>query len=512
MTWDFNLRHGVHFSNGDTFNAYVMWYSLYRTLVMNQLPSFILGQNFGTSNGAGINITDATLNSINYASPSQQNLALMESTNQSFQVINQYEIVLQLGYGTNGNQSYSALLATISSPCAFAVDPSYVLAHGGVVANSPNPFMQTNALGTGFYELSSWIQGQSVKLVINPDYWAKNLTSSQLNYAIQPATLASVIVYYKPTSSRIADLKSGFAQIIGAPDVTEAASLGTIRSIPNVNVTIFPIQFGSAEAAYYVFMNPYVNPEFSNIYVREAISYAINYTGIISSVFSGLAQQWVGPVPPGFPYYNQTISGLSQYKYDPAIAAQLLAKAGYISKLPNGTKLDPSGQPFPTLNFVYTSDSVSETEVASIIDSELGSVGINVNLAPLPFPQYSNLLFSAPETSSTANGFGIGFYSEDYVASQDYVTAIASGNATGTPLYIRNISSWVTEANGATDNSTLVRAFQNITSTMLNNYVDVWLYVPDFIGVNVNNVVGMVPNPAGSCAGYFMFYNTVHYT
>ena len=53
MTWEFNLRHGVHFSNGDTFNAYVMWYSLYRTLVMNQLPSFILGQNFGTSNGAG---------------------------------------------------------------------------------------------------------------------------------------------------------------------------------------------------------------------------------------------------------------------------------------------------------------------------------------------------------------------------------------------------------------------------------------------------------------------------
>ena len=132
---------------------------------MNQLPSFILAQNFGTSNGAGINITDAILNSINYTSPSQQNLTLMESPDQSFQVINQYEIALQLGFGTNGNQSYSALLATISSPCAFAVDPAYVLDHGGVVANSPNTFMQTNALGTGFYELSSWIQGQSVKLV-----------------------------------------------------------------------------------------------------------------------------------------------------------------------------------------------------------------------------------------------------------------------------------------------------------------------------------------------------------
>ena len=328
-----------------------MWYSLYRTLVMNQLPSFILGQNFGTSNGAGINITDSTLNSINYTSPSQQNLTLMESANQSFQVVNQYEIVLHLGYGTNGNQSYSALLATISSPSAFAVDPSYVSKYGGVTANSPNTYMQTNAMGTGFYELSSWIQGQSVKLVINPNYWAKNLPSSQLNYALQPATLSSVIIYYKPTSSRIADLKSGFAQIIGAPDVTETASLNTIRSIPNVNVTIFPIQFGSAEAAYYVFMNPFVNPVFSNINVREAVSYAINYSGIISSVFSGLAQQWIGPVPPGFPYYNQTTSGLSQYTYDPVLAAQLLAKAGYVSKLPNGTKTRSVRADFPDAEF-----------------------------------------------------------------------------------------------------------------------------------------------------------------
>src|SRR5947209_20042516 len=40
--YTFTLRQDVHFSNGHQFNAYVMWFSLYRGIVMNQAGSFIL--------------------------------------------------------------------------------------------------------------------------------------------------------------------------------------------------------------------------------------------------------------------------------------------------------------------------------------------------------------------------------------------------------------------------------------------------------------------------------------
>jgi peptide/nickel transport system substrate-binding protein len=514
MHWNFSLRKGVTFSNGDPFNAYVMWYSLYRTIVMNQAPAFILEQNF--ANFTNDDKLASILNSINYTSPSTSNLTVMESSGQSFQVINQYEIELNLGYGYNGNSSYSALLATLTAPSSFAVDPKVIDAHGGVVAGQKNSWMQTNALGTGFYLCNPgcWVNGQSVTLTKNPNYWANNLSSSQLNYAIQPAILQTIIIYYKPTTSRIADLKSGTAQIIGAPDASEVSSISALKAIPNVNITVLPIAFGSSNAAYYIFMNPFINSELNNTLVREAITYAINYNGIISSIFSGLAQTWIGPVPPGFPNYNQTIQGLTPYTYNETKAAELLAQAGYQAKLPNGTTLNPSAPRFPTLNFVYSPDLVSEQEAEPIITQELAAIGITVNPTQMPFDDYTTYLFTPTPTAlgSTSNGFGIGYYSEDYFASQDYVTAFGANNYTAAPDIFSNESTFAANAASATNNSVLLEAYRNETVTMLDSYSFDWLYVPDFLAVSINSIAGMyAPNPTGSCAGYFMYYNTVHY-
>ncbi len=512
MNWSFTLRHGVKFSNGDPFNAYVMWYSLYRSLVMNEVPSFILGQNFGASGGS-VNITDAKLNSINYSNPSAADLTLIGNGNQSFQVLASDKIALHLGFGYNGKVPYSAFLVTLTAPIAFAVDPKVVSAHGGVVAGQANTWMQTNALGTGFFLLDSWTQGQDLKFVKNTNYWGNSYTETGLNYAIQPAILNTVIIYFKPTSSRIVDLKSGFAQIIGAPDVTEAADLNTLRQNANINVTVYPIQYGSALATYFLFMNPFIVPAFQNLQVREAVSYAIDYQGIITNVFHGQARQWVGPVPPGYPLYNESTANISPYSYNATRAARLLAAAGFSASLPDGTKINVGATIFPTLNFVYSTDSTSETEVAPIIQSELKTIGINTNLVPMTFAQYTSFLFS-PTSANTngSDGFGISYWSEDYPASQDYVTGIAGSNYTGAPTYLPGVTGWTTNGDTSLDQTTILAAFRNVTIALHDNFVDAWLYVPNFIAVNDKNVVGMVPNLDGPCAGYFMYYNTVHYS
>jgi len=508
MNYTFVLRNGVTFSNGDPFNAYIMWYSIYRTLVMEQAPYWILGQNLAPGNGAGFNVTDAMLNSINYSAPSQANLSVMERSQQSVQVLNASEIRFNLGYGSNGVAPYSEFLSTLETPMAMAVDPAYVASNGGVTAGRPNGALTTKAMGTGFYELQSWVPGQSVSLVKNPGYWGAKLPKSELNNAIAPAILNNIIIYYKPAAASIADLKSGAAQMIFLP----VTFYNVTKGISGVTTKVLSPAFGSAEAVSYVYMDPLAFEPFNNTLVREAIACGIDYQVIIKNVFAGLAIQWVGPVPPGFQYYNQSTTGLSPYQYNATKAAELLAQAGYVSHLPDGTKLNPSGKVFPSVNFLYDSDSQTDFEAAQIIESNLGSIGIPLTLLPLPYRTYTGVIYSS-STSSTSYPMGIGFYSEDYTASIDYVYYFTSDNYIGTSNYADgNAIAWTLQASTSFNNATVISSFTNITKAMYDNYTDVWLYVADMMTVQQNGITGIIPNPAGSAAGYFLYFNTIDYS
>jgi len=148
LNWNFTLRSGVHFSNGDPYNAYVQWYSFYRSLLLEQGPQFIQEQNFFSTNFnasnplsyySDINNTTAAnttlvndLNSWNFDDPNATEIAMMETANQSFQVINATMIELNVGYGYLGYAPYGYLLASISAPNSYAVDPNVGDANGGI--------------------------------------------------------------------------------------------------------------------------------------------------------------------------------------------------------------------------------------------------------------------------------------------------------------------------------------------------------------------------------------------
>lgn len=107
--------------------------------------------------------------------------------------------------------------------------------------------------------------------------------------------------------------------------------------------------------------------------VREAISYAINRSEIISSIYQGMATVAYTPVPAGTWLSNEeTINDI----YDPLMAASLLDTAGY--KLADDGKRYKDKKAFPTL-YILTYDepgSTVRTNAANKIKEQLNAVGI----------------------------------------------------------------------------------------------------------------------------------------
>jgi len=79
-------------------------------------------------------------------------------------------------------------------------------------------------------------------------------------------------------------------------------------------------------------MNQQSDP-FTNWSVRQAVVHAINYDRIIQVAFGGYAERWVGPVPPGYPYYNP--DALAPYAYNLTVAKQYMAQSPWPNGYPN---------------------------------------------------------------------------------------------------------------------------------------------------------------------------------
>src|SRR5207249_8516566 len=79
MTYVFNLRHGVLFSDGHPFTAYDVWFNYYRITINNGPPGYIIGNVVFNPSG----VTVDNLNSFNFTNPTASEIAVMSNPNLS---------------------------------------------------------------------------------------------------------------------------------------------------------------------------------------------------------------------------------------------------------------------------------------------------------------------------------------------------------------------------------------------------------------------------------------------
>ncbi len=520
----FHLRTGAHFSNGDPYNAYVQWYSLYRSLLLAQGPQFILEQNFYSvnftspinysSDPAVINASNVTLaydlNHWNFFAPTDAEKQMMGDPNQSFQVINASTIELNLGYGYL-DSNYTYLLATISAPNSYAVDPAWVDAHGGVEIATVNDYLSTNTLGTGPYLLSNYnpTSGGGYTLTPDPNYWGKTAaTLEPWNNIIQHALFPVDVIFQGNLDPTIGDLKNGVVQSASFAYLGPS-SISELNGSSNVNVTALPTVYGATSGSWWIYLNQSVAP-FNNLSVREAIAHAINYKQIIDNAFGGYAEQWVGPVPPSYPDYNP--GNLSPYAYNLAQAKSEIASSPCANDACNSTPI----------KYEYLA-SGGWAQVANFLAADLAQIGLTIDPVPISLPTlYVEQSWANGNctTNTTANGgpfyMGQEFYTSDYISPDDWTQndAISYGSANMCMSGYANstVDSLVLTAAAESNPGKLHAYYTNITQAMYDNYTDIWLVVPTSFSVTSTNLYGYVQNPMASAEPFAFLFNTDYVT
>jgi len=355
---------------------------------------------------------------------------------------------------TQPNSTVASELSVISkvvvnSPTSFTLEltqvdyqvPDLLAGKDGMIVN-PAAFTKAGSLatqpeGAGPFTLTSYVPDSHASLVRNPDYWdAGQIHIANFNVLdiTQPEQILSA-------------LESGEVNVayIAGNQVAAAKAAGfKIDVIPSEVVDELDIQTTTA---------PFSNPD-----VVKAINYAINRQAILQVQASGYGSVAYQPFPAGFVGYSSKLA--NEYPYDPALAKQLLAKAGY-SK---GLKI--------TLTAPSVDDSIAEQ-----IQGQLAQVGINAtigNISDDTETQYLYLDKTIPFAVDGTAGRMSPVEMLDVLYSQQGLMNV-DGKATTTPATVTSaLSNVLTVPLSSPDYPT---ALQNAVATAVQDEpTHIWLY------------------------------------
>ena len=239
--------------------------------------------------------------------------------------------------------------------------------------------------GTGPYKVSKY-ENETVYLEKFDGYFD----------ASKAAKIPHVEFRYVPESqTRLAALQSGEAHLI---ERVEAEQIPIIEGNQSLANTVAPVN----EQKYMVFKT--TQAPMDNPLVRKAIAYAIDVDTIIESIMDGNAVKadcWLAQTCTNYSVCDDFI------RYDPDMAKQLLAEAGY-----------PNGAGLPTLTYITSTGFYPKTkEYGEYIVSCLNEIGINVDFQPKESASWSEALYAEDSCHMIDTGWMIGNEDNEMLAT-----------------------------------------------------------------------------------------------
>jgi peptide/nickel transport system substrate-binding protein len=530
LNYTFSLRNDAYFANGQSFNASTVWFNLYRVVLMGQVGAFYFTNllyngttafatgyslpagvdNALAANGYTLSTTNETLRQKQAALDLADLLSKFNPANSTIQSIMSYPhqaIVVKSNYLVQFNlvNPYLDFLQVMAVPGAGMVEPSFVDAHGGVLSNNGSTYVNTHTMGTGPYVVQSYTYGEVVTLVQNPNYWASKLSTSQTNIMLSTPKIPVIVLEFASSVSQIVQsITQNTAALIGPltlPALTPNY-LPTLASTPGIIVKSLP---NSPKFLYLTGMMDNEQYPYNNSYFRRAIVNAINYTEIQSTVGVGYTQEFVGPIGPGYPYYNP--GNLNPYSLNMKAALSNLTASGFKVTLPNGNVINPSGKPLPPLSITYVTIDQAEVKIAQEMQQMFANIGLTYTLNGVT-TQAEETAISQPGTASSYPGLLLWYWYPSWsdAVYQDLVVVsnIQYGGISGDVSWYNNtqVNNLTSTLPFLTNPSQINSTVAKVYSIMYNDAPDIWIYAVDPYWVQRSYVTGVFDN-VGTLGFYY---------
>jgi peptide/nickel transport system substrate-binding protein len=361
----------------------------------------------------------------------------------------------------------SEFVNKLSAPYAGIINADVAMAAGATADAeaatsdmSENWFLE-NSAGSGPFTLANYAPETELRLARNDSYYG----------AASPFTEV-VITQVQDSVSQAQALQSGAADIAMQVDADTAASIGggevTTEIVPSFNYVYIALSPGAETGG-----------EFLTPPVREAISLAIDYDGMLDFTVGGNGAKQSSPIPNGFP----GTAGLPEPAQDIEKAKALLAEAGY----PNGF----------SLTAVYPNDNVYGVDLnlaMQKVQQDLAEIGITIELQPQTYPVWRDQL------TTVGIPLTMIYYAPDYYGSGQYVAYF--GMIEGSPfvaraggktpeLVINPLEADLYAKALAASGDASIEAYHEIALEMMKDKIIIPLVSPNLVLAYRNDIAGV---------------------
>jgi oligopeptide transport system substrate-binding protein len=369
LTWTFNLKPNLKFSDGTPLTSHDVVYSIDRALqpaTKSPVSPIYLALIKDSDRLVAGKIRTIIGDS------------LLTPDNSTVQII------------TNKKVSY--FLDTLSYSCSYVVEKSLVDKYGIHFTDH-----LTEGGGAGPWKVSDYTHGKQIVFVPNPNY-----------YGPRPQLTKLIYPFYRKVDSVYQAYLAGQVDLAGIPsaNVTEA------KLLPNNQYQQIPQLWIN-----YYAMNYLVKP-FDNIHIRQAFALAVDKDLIVHSVWKDSVIPSNHIVPQGMPGYNPHLTGpdgVASTRGDTVKARGLfqqgLQEEGWtsVSQVPSLTLTYPIGS------------TAMDNEVAALIQMWQTTLGVRVEANPEDWNKLLQDVGAAQNNPKGLQFWGIAWIA-DYPDPQDWTT------------------------------------------------------------------------------------------